>query len=83
MIDENKIINVIMAELHRAELIHPEWPTDQVHQVAILAEESGELVKAVLDFQQGKTDKQGIFIEAVQTAAMAIRFIKNMGVENA
>ena len=72
------VIGLVMAEIDRAEKIHPVWPKNHVHQVAILCEESGEALKACLDYDEGKGSKRQMIIEAVHTAAMAIRFLKNI-----
>jgi NTP pyrophosphatase (non-canonical NTP hydrolase) len=40
----------IMTELADAERKHPDWPADPIHAAAILAEESGELIQASIDF---------------------------------
>ena len=69
----------VLAELDRATAIY-NWPEDLVHQAAIVSEESGELVKAVNNYYWHlKGSKKDIKEEAIQTAAMAIRFILNLG----
>lgn len=72
------IIALVMTEIDRAERIHPVWPKDLIHAVSILNEEVGETTKAVLDHNERKGSPQAIVTEAVHTAAMAIRFLKNL-----
>lgn len=69
---------MILNECDRAEKLHPDWPRDPVHQIAILCEESGEALQAALNCQEGKDSKKHLVTETVQTAAMAIRFLKNI-----
>lgn len=71
------IIEEILAEVRRAELKYPEWPSDQVHASAIVAEESGELVRAVLNEVYHGEPKADSDKEAIQTAAVCVRFLKN------
>ena len=40
------ILGLVMAEIDRAEKLHPVWPTDPVKAAAIPVEEAGELLKA-------------------------------------
>lgn len=42
----------IEAELQRAKKLHPCWPKNMYHQLAILSEECGEVAKAVNDYNQ-------------------------------
>ena len=72
------LIADILAELERAEYIHPKWPTDPVHAAAILAEEAGEVVKAVNDVAMDHKRGSDYKTEAIQCAAMCIRFLKNL-----
>ena len=67
----------IVKELDRAELLYPSYPTDPVHAVAILAEEAGEVVKAVNDAVTKGKPTEDCRKEAIQAAAMAFRFLKN------
>lgn len=69
---------LVMAECHRAETLHPVWPWDHIHQAAIIAEEAGECLQAALNHREGKGSKRPMITEAVHTAAMAIRFLKNI-----
>lgn len=72
---------LILAELERAEKLHPVWPNNHIHAGMVVAEECGELVQAVLNHHEKKGSKQAIIAEAVQTASMAIRFLKNINPE--
>lgn len=42
------LMNEVKAELDRAVVKFPTWPTDPFHALAVLGEEYGELTKAVL-----------------------------------
>ena len=74
-----KILDLVLTELARAERLHPDWPTDLVHAAGIVAEESGELIRAALRFQyrEGGT-LEDVRTEAVQTATTAIRLLMNL-----
>lgn len=78
---DGQIKHVINRELERATTIHPAWPTDPIHAAAIVQEEAGELVKDALQFTyEPEKDKQisDMASEAVQVAAMAIRFLRGL-----
>lgn len=65
-------------ELDRAEIKHPSWCCDAVHGSAILAEESGELTQAAIDFHYNggsEEDRKRMRAEAIQCGAMALRFL--------
>lgn len=72
-----QVIDEIFAELRRAEAKFPGWPDDVVHGAAIVAEESGELVQASLDLFYNRGNREHVIKEAVQTAAMSLRFLLN------
>lgn len=74
------IFNDITRELDRAVSKFPEYPTDPLHALAVLGEEYGELNKAVLQltYEPLKTSKDEVRSEAIQTAAMAIRFLLSL-----
>lgn len=74
----NEILDQVLKELQQAESKHPNWPDDQIHAAAIVAEESGELVRAALNFRYEDGSKEEMKMEAIQTAAMAIRFLKHL-----
>jgi hypothetical protein len=77
----NAVIAEVTAELDRAKRQHPRWPNDPIHAAAIVAEECGELQKAVLEavYEPWKGSRLNIRAEAVQTAAMCLRFIAHLG----
>lgn len=68
----------ILSELKRAETIHPNWPSDPVHAAAVLAEEAGEVVKAVNNVVTKHKGDSDYRTEAIQCAAMCVRFLKNL-----
>lgn len=70
----------ILEEVGRAIAKFPTWPTDPLHAVAVLGEEFGELTKAVLQsvYEPHKSTPQDVREEAIQTAAMALRFVASL-----
>ena len=68
----------VLVELKRAERLYPDWPTDEVHAAAIVAEEAGELIQAALQLYYETGSTEAMRAEAIQTAAMALRFIINL-----
>lgn len=73
------IIELILAELHRAESIHPVWPTDIFAALAVIHEEEGEIAKAINQYYWDNESDEEIRKEVVQTAAMCIRFLQHWG----
>ena len=69
-------VREVVAEIERAQLKFPTWPTDPLHALGVLGEEFGELTKDVLQltYEPGKTTAENMATEALQTAAMALRF---------
>jgi hypothetical protein len=74
-------LGYVLDEVARA-VKFPEWPTDPLHAAGVLNEEAGELNKAVLqqmyEPHKNKNGLQDVRDEAVQTAAMALRFIASL-----
>ncbi len=77
---EHHIFELIDVELERAVKKFPTWPTDPLHALAVLGEEYGELTKSVLQYtyEPHKTSFEEIRSEAIQTAAMSIRFLMSL-----
>lgn len=71
-------VTEVFAELGRAERKFPGFPTDPVHAAAILAEECGELQQACLQWTYEGGSLAAVTKEAVQSAAMALRFLFNV-----
>lgn len=70
----------VFDELDRAAAKFPTWPDDPFHALGVLAEEFGELAKALnqVVYEPHKSGFAQVRSEAVQTAAMAIRFIQGL-----
>lgn len=69
----------IITEVAFAEKKHPKWPKDEVYAAAIVMEEAGELMRAAVQLKIDKTgSKEELRKEAIQTAAMCIRLLKNL-----
>lgn len=75
-------IKKVLLEVEKAIKKFPTWPTDPLHALAVLGEEYGELNKAVLQYtyEPHKTSLEEIETEAIQTAAMALRFLESLQV---
>ena len=75
-----EVLFEIETELGMAIKKFPNWPTDGLHAVAIIGEESGELTKSVLQltYEPHKTSISEVEREAIQTAAMAVRFLMTL-----
>lgn len=74
------VLNSVFDELNRAIRKFPTWPTDPLHALAVIGEEFGELTKDVLQmcYEPGKTNAENVRMEAIQTAAMALRYVANL-----
>ena len=74
------VLAEVLAELKRATMKFPTWPTDPLHALAVLGEEFGELTKDALQltYEPGKTDLDAFRSEAIQVAAMALRFAMSL-----
>ena len=72
----------IMLEVNQSMEKYPTWPNDPIHALAVLGEEFGELTKDVLQmtYEPHKSSVQNVRTEAIQTAAMAIRFVMSLDV---
>ena len=72
----------LLAEVARAMDLHPVWPKDLIHQVAIVAEESGEAVQAALNHVYHGKSIDLVREELIQTGAMCIRALVNLKEED-
>jgi len=72
--------SLALAEVEKATRKFPTWPTDPLHALGVLGEEFGELTKDVLQmaYEPNKTNAGNVRKEAIQTAAMALRFLASL-----
>lgn len=70
----------IGAEIEKALAKFPTWPTRIIDAGNVVSEEAGELAKACLQvtYEPHKETLEGVRLEAIQTAAMCIRFLLSM-----
>lgn len=73
-------VRLAVGEVERATRKFPTWPTDPLHALAVLQEEVGELSKEVvqLTYEPHKSSLEAVRREAIQTAAMALRFLASI-----
>lgn len=77
------IFAAVRAELQRARALHPHWPQDLVHAVAVVNEEAGEMVKAANEMYWAKgTLPREVVAETIQTLAMCVRLLSDTPVLN-
>lgn len=74
-IEEKRWLHCIDLELNDAVGKHPDWPNDHIHQAAIINEEAGELIRAAIQHKYEKGRYYDMHREAIQTGAMALRFL--------
>lgn len=71
-----KVIQAVWEEYDRAHTLHPDWHQDLVRGASTAIEEAGECQQAVNDHVlHGKGSIENIRKEAIQAAAMYIRFL--------
>ena len=75
---EYAAVDAMLQELERARVKHPQWPTDIVHQVAIMVEEAGESLRAALNHAYEGGSFEEVRREVIQSGAMAIRVLINL-----
>ncbi len=71
-------LNLTLRELSQAEKLHPHWPDDVIHGVAIMVEEAGESMQAAIDQHYKGLPPDHLVEELVQTAAMCVRNIVHL-----
>lgn len=71
-------VTLICNELEWAEAQHPVFPTDPIHAVAIMEEESGEAIRAALQFVYEDGSIEALKKEIIQTGAMSLRCLINL-----
>ena len=76
----HELVLRVLTEVEKATNKFPTWPTDPLHALAVLGEEFGELNKEVLQmcYEPWKTSHADIETEAIQTAAMSLRFLLSL-----
>jgi len=79
----DQVVQEILEELDRAVQKYPLWPTDAMHAIGPFNEEAGEFNQALLQkvYEPWKNnDYDQVKKEAIQAAAMAIRFLMSVDI---
>jgi len=71
-------VSLILNEVKRAESKHPNWPEDMVYGMAIVTEESGEAMRAAVQYEMEDGHINEVKTELIHTAATCIRMLKNL-----
>lgn len=73
----HQAVEDVLDEVAVATTKFPKWPTDPLHALGIVNEESGELSKAVLQqmYEPHKNKPGDVRKEAIQACAMLLRFL--------
>jgi len=68
------------SEVDTATKKFPTWPTRAIDASQVLNEEAGELSKEVLQltYEPHKSSREDVMKEAIQTAAMSLRFLMSL-----
>lgn len=76
----NIAVDLVRDEVQRATRKFPTWPTDPLHALGVVAEEFGELSKAVVQqtYEPHKNAPDELRKEAIHCAAMALRFVMSL-----
>ena len=83
----NEIWPAVELELRKAKKKFPNWPDHAAAQAGIVCEEAGELMQACLKWKYERdvhnevvqsAQHDNMRDEAIQVAAMAIRFLENL-----
>ena len=82
----NEIWQSIELEIRKAKKKFPGWPDHPAAQAGIVVEEAGELMQACLQWKYERSSeavvqdvqRERMREEAIQCAAMAIRFLENL-----
>jgi len=79
-VTRQEALDLINFEVTRASGKFPSWQTDGIHAASVLAEEAGEVVKEAnqMAYEPHKTSLNKIKEEAIQTGAMAVRFLMSL-----
>jgi len=74
----DKAIELIIAELRKAEEKHPGWPEDPIHAVGIIIEEVGEAMREAVDVTFHGKAREDLIRELAQAGAMALRALMHL-----
>lgn len=80
LLDKQEIFEEIIKELAAAVEKWPGWPSDPIHALAVVQKEVGQCQKEILHCCYGspESDVGTVRREAIQMAAMAIRFLRSL-----
>lgn len=74
----SETVSLITAEHTKAINKFPNWPVNPYEGYTVLAEEVGELAKALLDYEHKGASIDDAITEAAQSGAMCIRVLQHL-----
>ena len=75
---KEKIINSIIVELKKSEILNPTFPSDPIHAAAIVNEKAALLLDAAVKNTYVDQEPKDLLIFAIQTGAALLRFVSNI-----
>lgn len=72
---EKDVIKQIIVEYQRSKVKHPKWKDNYVIAAAVVSEESGELMRAALEYEDEGGEHIEMIKEAIQVGAMGLIFV--------
>lgn len=73
-----RVLIAFAFEFVRASEKHPNWPADQIHAAGIVVEESGEAMRAALQYEYENGSLDEVREEVIHTGATAARMLFNL-----
>lgn len=79
---DDEVFQLVRQEMEKARRKFPTWPNDPLHALAVVGEEFGEMTQATLQavYEPHLSNIVDVRKEAVQAAAMALRFLVSLDV---
>jgi hypothetical protein len=75
---KEKIINRVVIELKKSEMLNPTFPSDPIHAAALVNEKAARLLDAAVKNTYVDQEPQDLLVAAIQAGAALLRFVENI-----